>query len=96
MPEYKIDLPPLTFSASSPTPPPDPAPDRILIIRIAHLEPEWQFTGRVESARFEQVAQRTSSSPSQQAHPKSQQQKKKGGFWAALKHVFVGNSEIQN
>ena len=98
MPEYKIDLPPLTFSASSPTPPPDPAPDTILIIRIARLEPEWQFTGRVESPRFEQVTQRTSSRPasSQQVHPKSQQQKKKGGFWAALKHIFVGNSEVQN
>jgi len=98
MPEYKIDLPPLTFSSSSPTPPPDPAPDTILIIRIAHLEPEWRFTGRVESPRFEQVSQRASSgpTPSQQAHPKSQQQKKKGGFWAALKHIFAGNSEIQN
>jgi len=97
MPEYKIDLPPLTFSSSSPTPPPDPAPAPILLIRIAHLEPEWQCTGRVESPHLEQVSQRTSAqpTPAQQAHPKTQPQKKKGGFWAALKHIFVGN-EIQN
>ena len=91
MPEYKIDLPPLTFSASSPTPPPDTEAQTIYIIRIAHLEPEWQFSGRVESPHFQQVAQRTGSqpSPAQQAHPRAPQKLLRSAMGNLLDHAVA-------
>jgi hypothetical protein len=88
IPEYKIVMPPLTFSANSPDPPPDPTPDMILLVRTARVERNWQFTGHVEAPRVEEVAQRISAdAPSQ---PPQKPEKKKGGFWARLKHAFAG------
>jgi len=93
MPEYKIVMPPLTFSANSPEPPPDPTPDMIMLVRVARAERDWQFTGHVEAPHIEEVAQH-SSAASAQAEPAPQPaqkpEKKKGGFWARLKRAFVG------
>jgi hypothetical protein len=47
-PEYKVIMPPLTFSATSPAPPPEPSLDTILLVRIARVQPVYEFTGRVE------------------------------------------------
>ncbi|MGA8223418.1 MAG: hypothetical protein WB780_17355 [Candidatus Acidiferrales bacterium] len=89
IPEYKIVMPPLTFSANSPEPPPDPTPDMILLVRTAHVERDWQFTGHVEAPRIEEVAQRSpASGPPPQ--PAQKPEKKKGGFWARLKRAFTG------
>ncbi len=94
MPEYKVVMPPLTFSASSPAPPPDPGADMILLVRVAHLVPEWEFTGHVDAPRLEAASMRThSSQPQGQSAQISGQ--RKGGFWAALKRFFVG-SKPQN
>jgi len=94
VPIYKVVMPPLTFSANGPPPPGEPSTDMILLVRIAHVEPEWQFTGRVEAPQLQQVAAREPSRSSSASH---NPQKKKGGFWAALKRAFGGgHDETQN
>jgi hypothetical protein len=93
VPEYKIVMPPLTFSANSPEPPPDPTPDTIMLVRVARAERDWQFTGHVETPHVEEVAQRSSpasAQPQPGPQPAQKPQKKKGGFWARLKRAFVG------
>ncbi|MGB9243380.1 MAG: hypothetical protein WCC03_08515 [Candidatus Acidiferrales bacterium] len=94
IPIYKVVMPPLTFSANAPAPPGEPSTDMILLVRIAHVQPEWQFKGRVEAPQLEQVSARE---PSRSPSAPHSSQKKKGGFWAALKRAFGGGGdETQN
>lgn len=95
-PEYKVVMPPLTFSASSPEPPPAPTADMILLIRTVHVEPDWEFTGHVDAppmgdkAKQKQVAstpKASSQGDASQATPR-----KKEGFWAKVKKIFSGSS----
>jgi hypothetical protein len=92
IPVYTVMVPPLTFSASSPGPPPAPGPDIVLLLREAHVEPEWQFSGHVEAPGFaprvEPPRGRGSSAPNQ-AGPGPE--KKKRGFWAVLRRIIEGN-----
>jgi hypothetical protein len=92
IPEYKVVMPPLTYSANSPEPPPDPTPDMIMLVRVARAEPQWQFTGHVEAPHLEQVAQSNSTTGSAEPPPAPGKsvEKKKGGFWARLKRAFSG------
>jgi hypothetical protein len=90
VPEYKIVMPPLTFSSNSPEPPPDPTPDLIMLVRVARAEPQWKFTGHVEAPQLEQVAQRNPATAEAQPATLNRIEKKKGGFWAKLKRAFVG------
>jgi hypothetical protein len=90
IPEYKIVMPPLTFSANSPEPPPDPTPDLIMLVRVARAEPQWQFTGHVEAPHLEEVAHRTPPSTEAQLPQAPKLEKRKRGFWSRLKRAFVG------
>lgn len=94
VPEYKIILPPLVYSASSlPAPPEDPAIEAVLLVRTVHVEPDYQFTGHVEAPHMETVAQKSSSSPGKQGAGEGKSSDgKKEGFWARLKHAFGGSS----
>jgi hypothetical protein len=94
VPEYKIILPPLVYSASSsPAPPEDPAVEAVLLVRTVHVEPDYQFTGHVEAPHLETVAQKTSASPGKQgATDANLSGGKKEGFWARLKRAFGGSS----
>ena len=94
VPEYKIILPPLVYSASAaPAPPEDPAIEAVLLVRTVHVEPDYQFTGHVEAPHLETVAQKSSSSPGKQgATDASSSGGKKEGFWARLKRAFGGSS----
>jgi hypothetical protein len=49
-PVWKVMMPPLTFDYSHPSPPPDPSPEAIVLVREARVEPDWEFHGRVEPA----------------------------------------------
>jgi hypothetical protein len=92
IPVYTVLVPPLTFSASSPVPPPDPGADIFLLVREAHVEPEWQFRGHVESPGLAPSITRAlglgSPAPSQ---PGTEPGKKKRGFWAVLRRIFAGH-----
>jgi hypothetical protein len=94
VPEYKIILPPLVYSASSlPAPPEDPDIGAVLLVRTVHVEPNYQFTGHVEAPHLETVAQKSSSSPGKQgAGEGNSSGGKKEGFWARLKRAFGGSS----
>ena len=46
--EYKIIAPPMTFSSTEPLAPQESANEIALLVRTVHVEPEWQFTGRVQ------------------------------------------------
>ena len=85
MPIYKIVMPPLGFSASSPSPPEDPSLDAVLLVRTVHVEPEYEFSGHVDAPAL------VSTAPV--AAPKTKEpkpQKSGGGFWAGLKRLFGG------
>ena len=95
MPEYKVVMPPLTFSASSPEPPPAPTADMILLIRTVHVEPDWEFSGHVEAPpdkakRGANTAANVKVTP--QTTVVQSAPKKKEGFWARLKRAFGGGN----
>jgi hypothetical protein len=89
MPIYKIVMPPLGFSASSPSPPEDPSLDAVLLVRTVHVEPEYEFTGHVDAPSDAAASAGAISAPTQKAkEPKPKQSG--GGFWAGLKRLFGG------
>jgi hypothetical protein len=96
IPIYKVVMPPLTFSVDAPAPPGEPSTDMILLVRIAHVEPEWQFNGHVEAPQLQQVVAHESGKGSSASGSAQSSQKKKGGFWAALRRAFGGRDETQN
>jgi hypothetical protein len=89
--EYKIELPPMSFSSASPTPPAAATEQMVLLIRYAHVTPDWEFTGHVDAPRVEPVAQRAPALAAK-SQPQKAPPKKKDGFWARLKHAFGGGS----
>jgi hypothetical protein len=97
IPEYKVVLPPLTFSASSPKPPPDPTPDMVLLIRTVRVEPDWEFSGHVDpppmnaTTKSKSEAKSNAQSSSQLTAAQAPPQKKEG-FWAKMKKFLSGNS----
>jgi hypothetical protein len=77
IPEYKIIMPPLTFAAGSgsgPAAPPDSSRELILLVRTARVQPEYEFTGRVETppARIENASLHTPSQPPAKSKPAKQ------------------------
>jgi hypothetical protein len=91
-PVYKIILPPMVFSASSPAPPNVPTEETALLIREVHADPNWEFTGRVETPEFAKAMSQAlgEAGPSAQS-TNSTMQKKPGGFWSSLKRIFIGD-----
>ena len=96
-PVYTAVLPPLTFMAGMPLPPPTPTADMVLLIREARVAPEWEFSGHVEAPEFANAMQNAlgekTAKPRKNAAPNDQaasadKPKKQGGFWAALKRMF--------
>lgn len=90
-PSYQIDVPPLTFSAASPAPPPLPAENMILLIRTAEVDPDFQFTGHVAPPPMDQRA--SSRVKSKSAHGEQPDMEgARPGFWGKLKHFLFGRS----
>jgi hypothetical protein len=54
-PVYTVLMPPLSFDANSPEPPPDPAPETILLVREVRLRPSVEFRGHVNPAPSQAV-----------------------------------------
>ena len=89
MPIYKIVMPPLGFSATSPSAPEDPPLDAVLLVRTVHVEPEYEFAGHVDAPAVSSAATTGSTQPSP-GKPKDHKEQKSGGFWAGLKRFFGG------
>jgi hypothetical protein len=49
-PIYTVIMPPLTFDANSPAPPPEPSPETILLVREIRMRPTVVFHGHVNPA----------------------------------------------
>jgi hypothetical protein len=49
-PVYTVLMPPLSFDAKSPEPPPDPSPETILLVREVRVHPFVEFQGHVNPA----------------------------------------------
>jgi hypothetical protein len=47
---YTVLMPPLSFDANSPAPPPDPSPETILLVREVRVSPSVVFRGHVNPA----------------------------------------------
>ena len=90
MPQYKIIMPPLGFSASSPTPPADPPMDAVLLVRTVHVEPEYEFTGHVEAPQMASLDRDNAAVARESAKNAKSAGNKKEGFWARLKRAFGG------
>jgi hypothetical protein len=59
-PIYTVLMPPLSFDANSPQPPPDPAPETIRLVREVRLRPAAEFRGHVNPAPAQSVVDRVS------------------------------------
>jgi hypothetical protein len=55
-PVYTVIMPPLSFDANSPAPPPDPSPETILLVREIRMRPTVVFRGHVNPAPTQTVA----------------------------------------
>jgi len=96
--EYKVIGPPLVFSATEPQAPAESQRDVALLVRTVHVEPEWQFTGRVQppsgNSGFASPPSTNTSAPRPNGGTKASAPagipQKKEGFWSRLKHAFGG------
>ncbi len=86
-PVYMVYMPPLTFDATAPEPPPAADPQTILLVREARVQPEVVFRGHVEAAPAS-----ASLSPAARAAGASQKKAndtdKRPGFLAKIFGVF--------
>jgi len=94
-PDYKIVLPPLVFSSESPEPPNVPTEQTAMVIREIHDDPDWEFTGHVETPSFAQAMSKALGESGETSQPQTSPstgsgEKKSGGFWATLKRLFIG------
>ncbi|HTS13382.1 MAG TPA: hypothetical protein VMH00_14795 [Candidatus Limnocylindrales bacterium] len=90
MPNYKIVMPPLTFSANSPAPPPGPSADMVLLIRTVEVEPEWKFSGHVDPPALDDAPRsKAKGQPAEQGAQTGAAKKK--GFWARVRRFFSGS-----
>ncbi len=62
-PIYTIIMPPLSFDANSPAPPPDPSPETILLVREIRMRPTVVFRGHVNPAPAQAAASVPAASP---------------------------------
>jgi hypothetical protein len=97
---YTLIVQPLVVSVvPSPLRPAEPAGDTALLVRVARVEPEWEFSGRVAAPEFAADMRRalgqTPVVPQPQPLHSSPPAKKKRGFWGSLKSIFVGSDETR-
>jgi len=88
VPVYTVVAPPLTFSASSPSPPAEPPVDTFLLVREAQVVPNWEFKGHVDAPTFADAMQRALGEGTAPRQPPVEPQKKRGGFWGFWRKIF--------
>jgi hypothetical protein len=88
MPFYRVDMPPLAFSALSPVPPPASAKEMILLIRTTRIDPDFEFAGHVNPPPMGQAAKNLAAGNSRAQKAAGQ----KHGFWARVKRFLAGSS----
>jgi len=100
LPQYTVILQPLVVTvAPSPLRPAEPAADTAMLVRVARVAPEWEFSGHVDAPQFAVDMQRALGQKAKVPQPQpihaSQPAKKKRGFWGSIKGIFVGSDETR-
>jgi hypothetical protein len=100
LPQYTVLLQPLMVTVTpSPLRPEEPAADTTLLVRVARVVPEWEFSGHVDAPEFAADMQRAlgqkASTPQPQPIHANAPAKKKRGFWGSLKSIFGGSDETR-
>ena len=98
LPQYTVILQPLMVTVTpSPLRPAEPAGDTALLVRVARVAPDWEFSGHVDAPEFAADMQRAlgqkASTPQPQPLHASAPTKKKRGFWGSLKSIFGGGGD---
>jgi len=98
--QYTVLVQPLMVSVTpSPLRPAEPAADTALLVRVARVEPEYEFSGHVTSPEFAADMRRalgqTPVVPQPQSLAGSKPAKRKRGFWGTLKSIFVPSDETR-
>lgn len=96
--EYTVVLRPLVMSvAPSPLRPLDIPADTAMLVRVARVAPEWEFSGQVAAPEFAADMQRALGQKASTPQPvrTSQPTKKKRGFWSSIKSIFGGSDETR-
>jgi hypothetical protein len=86
IPVYTV-VAPLSFSAGTPLPPPDPPIDTVMLVREAQVQPTWEFQGHVDAPNFAVAMQHALGETGAASQPPTEPQRKRG-FWAALRRIF--------
>jgi len=87
-PVWKVNMPPLTFDHNNPSPPPDPSPEAIVLVRETRVEPDWEFHGQVvpkSAAVAAKTAQQETKPGDAGARPTG---KKSGGIRGFFRRLF--------
>jgi hypothetical protein len=88
-PIYTVLMPPLTFDAKSPEPPPDPSPETILLVREVRVRPSVEFQGHVNPAPPLPPAPAASAVPTiPETPPTRPQTKPEAGFFDRVLAFF--------
>ena len=100
IPQYTVIVQPFMMSVTpSPLRPADTPTDTALLVRVARVAPEWEFSGHVDAPEFAVDMQRAlgqkASAAQPQPIPASQPAKKKRGFWGSIKSIFGGGDETR-
>jgi hypothetical protein len=100
LPQYTIIQQPFMVTvAPSPLRPTEPAADTAMLVRVARVAPEWEFSGHVDAPEFAVDMQRAlgqkASAPQPQPIRAAQPAKKKRGFWGSIRNIFVGSDETR-
>lgn len=85
-PVWKVVMPPLTFDAAAASPPPEPSPETILLVREVRVRPAVIFTGRVESPAPK--AAQAKAEPRTKTPSEAQPEKPKRGVFASIGRFF--------
>jgi hypothetical protein len=87
-PIYKVMMPPLSFDASKPAPPPDPSPETILLVRQVRVRPAVWFRGHVEEAPAPPPVAKPAPPPVQVAANEEPPPKKEPSVFAKIRNFF--------
>jgi hypothetical protein len=98
--QYTLIVQPLFVTVvPSPLRPAEPSADTAMLVRVARVEPEWEFSGHVAAPEFAADMRRalgqTPVGPQAQPVQANQAAKKKRGFWGSLKSIFGGGDETR-
>ena len=87
-PVYTVIMPPISFDANSPAPPPDPSPETIMLVREVRMRPSVVFRGHVNPAPTLVAASVLQAAPPQPKPADDRRLSPEPGLMARLRMFF--------